>query len=93
MVLNELSKQAKGKTIHIGDINDRAEALVEKIINDQISKNLDQVISEIYDKVSGPMSPAAFEQMLRDKLVSPARAKAMGLMAAQEIKKKKMVPA
>ncbi|WP_109464609.1 peptidoglycan-binding domain-containing protein [Albibacillus kandeliae] len=93
VVLNELSKQAKGKTIHIGDINDRAEALVEKIINDQISKNLDQVISEIYDKVSGPMSPAAFEQMLRDKLVSPARAKAMGLMAAQEIKKKKMVPA
>ena len=84
---------AKGDTIHIGAINDRAKDLVEKIINDQVAKNLDQVIAEIYDRVKGPMSPAAFEKELRDKLISPARAKAIGLMAAQEIKKKKLTPA
>lgn len=93
VVLKELSKQAKGDTIHIGAINDRAKDLVEKIINDQVAKNLDQVIAEIYDRVKGPMSPAAFEKELRDKLISPARAKAIGLMAAQEIKKKKLTPA
>ncbi|MEM9961063.1 MAG: peptidoglycan-binding protein [Pseudomonadota bacterium] len=87
VVLGELSKQAKDKTIHISDIDTRARALVDKIISDQIAKQLDNVIAVIYDSWKGPMSAAALEKRLREELLAPSQIKAIIPAAKKEVAK------
>lgn len=87
LVLKELSKQAKGETIHIDSINNRAQALIEKTINDQIAKQLDNVLDVVYDNWKGPMSPEALQKKVSETLTSGGRDKKIAAEAAKAAKK------
>ena len=93
VVANELSRQAKGKTLHISEIDKRTQALVEKTIDAQVGKIIDQVVGDVYDNWKGPISPAGFEKALREELIKPARLRLIGGKVAKEVGKKVKVPA
>ncbi len=93
VVLKEVAKQAKGETISVDMIDQRTRALVDKIVNDQIAKNLDNVIAAVYDNWKGPMSPAALEKKLVEEFLSPARLKAIAALSAKPVKKNLKTPA
>lgn len=92
LVLQEVAKQSKGRTKHISEIDKRTQALVEKVIDVQVAKVLDQIVGDVYDKWKGPMSPAGFEKAIRKRLLSPATARPIATAAAKEVNRKSKVP-
>ena len=87
LVLKELSRQSKGKTFHIGMVDKRTKGLVEKVINDQVSKQLDNVLDVIFDTWKGPMSPQALQKKISEMVVSSGGDRKIALQAAKAAKK------
>lgn len=75
LALGEVAKQAGGKTIHIGEIDKRTQALVEKIINDEIAKSLEPTMDAIFKSWKGELTKAAFEKEVQKKMLTPAMEK------------------
>lgn len=98
LAMAEAVKQAgnKGsgtKYVDFAKLDARSKALMEKAINDQIAKQLDNVLNVVYDNWKGPVSPAAFQKKVSEVFASPAVAKKVATDAAKATKGKVAVPA
>ena len=87
LVHKELTKQAKGDDIFIGQIEKNTKALVDKCINDLIAKNFEKVLDTVVSSWKGPMSPAALEKKLREKMLEPANVKSVVTQVTPKAKK------
>ncbi|WP_039163901.1 peptidoglycan-binding domain-containing protein [Leisingera sp. ANG-M1] len=87
LALKELSKQSKGQTFHISQIDKRTRELMEKAINDQLAKQLDNVLEVVYSSWKGPMSPQAFQKKVSELISMGKPAQAAAAAAAKAGKK------
>ena len=68
LVRKELKKQKVDDSGFVA-VWERSMALAEKTINDSISKSRDGIIDAVVAAWKGPMSPAALEKALREKMM------------------------
>ncbi|MEM7439257.1 MAG: peptidoglycan-binding domain-containing protein [Pseudomonadota bacterium] len=89
LVLKEMTRGSKGGTVYVDfkKLDSKTQALVEKTINDQVAKQLDNVLKVVYDQWKGPMSPQAFQKKVSEALATGPAAQKMAVEAAKKANK------
>lgn len=87
LVRKELKKQKVDDAGFVA-VWERSMSLAEKTINDSIGKSLDGVLDAVVASWKGPMSPAALEKKLREKMMEDATSDRVVKAIAKDLKEK-----
>jgi uncharacterized protein YfiM (DUF2279 family) len=83
LVARELVRQSGGSGLTLDAIDGRTRALMVKAINDQVAKQLDNVLAVVYDNWKGPMSPQAFQKKVSELVTAGQKGQKVAAAAAQ----------